>query len=153
MQQQMREQFNKSFTNEKYDAYMQLVENLEPGALDFRNAETPVFVPKDFTQKMLDACEDIIDVITADNFKELTARSIPADLNVPGEDAFPQCLVFDFGVCENDKGQLEPQLIEMQGFPTLFAFQAYHSELTAQYANLRTYGAICQPACKLFTLS
>lgn len=136
MQQQMREQFNKSFTNEKYDAYMQLVENLEPGALDFRNAETPVFVPKDFTQKMLDACEDIIDVITADNFKELTARSIPADLNVPGEDAFPQCLVFDFGVCENDKGQLEPQLIEMQGFPTLFAFQAYHSELTAQYANL-----------------
>ena len=29
-----------------------------------------------------------------------------------------------------------PQLIEMQGFPTLFAFQAVHSALTAKYANV-----------------
>lgn len=138
MQRELRAQFNSSFSKEKYDAYMKEIEALEPGALDFRNAETPVFVPKEFTRKMLDACEDIIDVIVAPNFKELTDRSIPAELNVPGEDAHPQCLVFDFGVCENDKGELEPQLIEMQGFPTLFAFQAYHSELTAKYANLHS---------------
>jgi hypothetical protein len=136
MQKDLRQQFNQNFTKEKYKVYMEEVEALQPGALDFRNAETPVFVPKDFTKKMLDACEDIIDVIVADNFKELTERSIPAELNVPGEDAHPQCLVFDFGVCENKDGDLEPQLIEMQGFPTLFAFQAYHSELTAKYANL-----------------
>lgn len=136
MQSQMRKQFNEQYSKEKYEAYLQQVEALAPGALDFRNAETPVFVPKDFTQKMLDACEDIIDVITDSHFKELTNRSIPPALNVPGEDAHPQCLVFDFGVCQNAAGGLEPQLIEMQGFPTLFAFQAYHSELTAQYANL-----------------
>jgi len=136
MQQQMREQFNRNFTKEKYEQYMKEIEALEPGALDFRNAETPVFVPKAFTQKMLGACDAIVDVITAPNFKQLTDRSIPAELNVPGEDAHPQCLVFDFGVCENKDGELEPQLIEMQGFPTLFAFQAYHSEITARYANL-----------------
>ena len=135
MQKELRQQFNQNFTREKYEEYMQEIEALEPGALDFRNAETPVFVPKDFTQKMLAACEDIIDVIVAENFKELTDRSIPAELNVPGEDAHPQCLVFDFGVCESGDGGLEPQLIEMQGFPTLFAFQAYHSEITARYAN------------------
>lgn len=136
MQQQMREQFNKNFTKERYEQYMKEIEALEPGALDFRNAETPVFVPKEFTQKMLGACDAIVDVITAPNFKQLTDRSIPAELNVPGEDAHPQCLVFDFGVCENKDGELEPQLIEMQGFPTLFAFQAYHSDITAKYANL-----------------
>ena len=136
MQQQMREQFNKNFTKEGYEKYMEEIESLEPGALDFRNAETPVFVPKEFTKKMLDACEAIIDVITAPDFKKMTDRSIPTELNVPGEDAHPQCLVFDFGVCENKDGGLEPQLIEMQGFPTLFAFQAYHSEITAKYANL-----------------
>ena len=136
MQQQLREQFNTHFTKERYEKYMEEIEALEPGALDFRNAETPVFVPKAFTKKMLDACEDIIDVLTADNFKALTDRSIPAELNVPGEDAHPQCLVFDFGVCENKNGELEPQLIEMQGFPTLFAFQAYHSEITARYAGV-----------------
>ena len=60
----LRQKFNANFTKEKYEAYMEKLENLHPGSLDFRNAETPVFVPKDFTKKMLDACEDIIDVIT-----------------------------------------------------------------------------------------
>ena len=136
MEKSLREQFNKNFTIEKYKAYMDEVEGLHPGALDFRNAETPVFINKDFKNKMLNACEDIIDVIVAPNFKQLTDRSIPSGLNVPGEDAHTQFLVFDFGICQNEKGEMEPQLIEMQGFPTLFAFQAYHSELTAKYANL-----------------
>ena len=136
MENSLRETFNKNFTEEKYNAYVQKVEALHPGALDFRNAETPIFIPKDFTKKMLDACEDIIDVLVAPNFKQLTQRSIPKDLIVPGEDAHPQCLVFDFGICENAAGALEPQLIEMQGFPTLFAFQAYHSELTRLYADV-----------------
>lgn len=136
MQKELRQAFNKNFTEEKYQAYVQQIEALHPGALDFRNAETPIFIPKDFTKKMLDACDDILDVITADNFKELTERSIPANIQVPGENAHPQCLVFDFGICENNSGELEPQLIEMQGFPTLFAFQVYHSTLTAAYADM-----------------
>lgn len=136
MQKDLRHAFNDQFSPEKYEAYLQKVENLHPGSLDFRNAETPIFIPKAFTQKMLGACDDILEVIIADNFKQLTERSIPANLNVPGEDDHPQCLVFDFGICENADGKLEPQLIEMQGFPTLFAFQAMHSELTAAYAYM-----------------
>lgn len=136
MEKSLRQQFNENFTEEKYKAYMAEIEALHPGALDFRNAETPVFIGKDFKNKMLSACEDIIDVITAPNFKELTDRSIPADLKVPGEDDHPQFVVFDFGICKNEQDELEPQLIEMQGFPTLFAFQSYHSAITAKYANL-----------------
>ena len=73
--------------------------------------------------------EDIIDVITAPHFKELTERSIPDNLRVPGENSHTPMLVFDFGVCENEKGGLEPQLIEMQ-VPTPYCFQAFHSEIT-----------------------
>ncbi len=136
MQKDLREIFNKNFTEEKYQAYMAAIEAVSPGALDFRNAETPLFIPKDFTKKMLDACEDIINVIVAPNFKDLTERSIPADVRVPGDEKHAQMIVFDFGICEDGKGGFEPQLIEMQGFPTLYAFQAYHSELTATYAEL-----------------
>ncbi|MEX1202533.1 MAG: hypothetical protein WEA59_04790 [Ferruginibacter sp.] len=136
MQRELRQAFNDQFTEEKYQRYMEEIENLHPGALDFRNAETPIFIPKVFTKKMLDACEHILDLITADNFKSLTNRSIPTNIEVPGENDYPQCLVFDFGICENEEGTLEPQLIEMQGFPSLFAFQAFHSEITARYANL-----------------
>jgi hypothetical protein len=133
---ELRERFNADFTKEKYDAYMVKLEALHPGALDFRNAETPVFVPATFKDKMLGACEDIIDVITDPKFRSLTERGIPANVRVPNESPRAECIVFDFGICENDEGELEPQLIEMQGFPTLYAFQAFHSELTAEYAQL-----------------
>lgn len=136
MQQHLRQPFNKNFSEEKYAAYLKEIEDLHPGALDFRNAETPIFVPNDFTQKMLAACEDIIDVIVQPNFKTLTQRAIPKDILVPNEKDYADFIVFDFGVCENSEGGLEPQLIEMQGFPTLFAFQAYHTDYTREYANV-----------------
>ncbi len=132
----LRNAFNANFSAEKYQKYINEIENLHPGALDFRNAETPVFIPKEFTEKMLSACEDIIDVITHPEFKQLTERGIPANVKVPNEDAHPQFVVFDFGICENESGELEPQLIEMQGFPSLFAFQAFHTEYTQGYANV-----------------
>ena len=71
MERSLREQFNKNFTEERYKAYMDEIEGLHPGSLDFRNAETPIFINKEFKNKMLGACEDIIDVITAPNFKQL----------------------------------------------------------------------------------
>ncbi|MGG9964507.1 hypothetical protein [Ferruginibacter sp. SUN106] len=132
----LRQQFNSNFTKEKYEAYVKQIENLHPGALDFRNAETPIFIPKDFTQKMLDACEDIIDVIVDEKFIALTERGIPDDIKIPNQKSYSDFIAFDFGICQNDSGELEPQLIEMQGFPTLFAFQAFHSEITAAYANV-----------------
>ncbi len=132
----LRQQFNSNFSKEKYEAYIQEIEALHPGALDFRNAETPIFVPKDFTTKMLDACEDIIDVIVDEKFIPLTERGIPGEVKVPHQNGHSHFIAFDFGICQNDAGQLEPQLIEMQGFPTLFAFQAFHSAITAAYARV-----------------
>ncbi len=59
-----------------------------------------------------------------------------------GDEKHAQFIVFDFGICENEKGGYEPQLIEMQGFPTLYGFQAFHSEITAKYAEVpETYSS------------
>ena len=125
----IRQEYNSRFTREKYQAYLHDLNSKHPGAIEFRIAETPVFVPKDFTRQMIDACESIVDVIVDPHFKELTARAIPAGVRVPNENDHSHFIAFDFGVCENKKGELEPQLIEMQGFPTLFAFQAYQPEV------------------------
>lgn len=132
----LRQQFNSQFTKEKYEAYVKQIDALHPGALDFRNAETPIFIPKDFTQKMLDACEDIIEVIVDEKFISLTERGIPSDVKVPHQNGHSHFIAFDFGICQDAQGKLEPQLIEMQGFPTLFAFQAFHSAITASYAQV-----------------
>ena len=82
-----------------------------------------MFVPKDFTKKMIDACESIVDIIVDPKFKELTKNAIPGNSKVPGENDHSHFIAFDFGICINEAGEYEPQLIEMQGFPTLFAYE------------------------------
>ena len=130
---ELRKKYNEAFSKVKYDAYINDLANVYPGQLDFRLAETPVFVPKDFTAKMLSACETIIDVITKPDYHKQSEKAIPSHLKVPDEDAHPHCIAFDFGVCKNEAGELEPQLIEMQGFPTLFAWQIILPEIHAQH--------------------
>lgn len=119
----LRKSFNDYFTKEQYEKFLNDLHSVYPGQVDFRVAETPIFVPKDFTGKILDACENIVDIILDPNFKELTKNAIPKELRVPGEEGRPDFIAFDFGICINEAGEYEPQLIEMQGFPSLFAYE------------------------------
>lgn len=119
----IRKAFNEAFTKEKYEAFLKELNQPYPGALEFRVAETPIFVPWDFTHKMLDACESIVDIIVDPKFRELTKNAIPKGLEVPGENDHSHFIAFDFGICINEAGEYEPQLIEMKGFPTLFAYE------------------------------
>jgi hypothetical protein len=132
----LRKTFNESFTNEKYESFLKDLHSRHPNAIEFRVAETPVFVSSDFTKKMLDACESIVDFITAPDFKTLTERSIPSNERAVNENEHSHMIAFDFGVCMNDSGELEPQLIEMQGFPTLFGFQVYYPEVLSKHFTI-----------------
>jgi hypothetical protein len=133
---EVRKQFNAQFTPKKYEALLADTHRHFPGQLDFRIAETPIFIPKDFTQKMLEACEHIIDVIQSPEYQQQSGRSIPENLRVPNEDAHPQFIAFDFGICQSADGGLEPQLIELQGFPSMFAYQIFCPEVTAAHFDL-----------------
>src|ERR1700741_1031626 len=100
----LRNSFIKDFTKDKYDAFLKHLDSVHPGQIDFRVAETPVFVPADFKHKMLDACERIVDLIIDPRFKELTENAIPAGLKVPGENGHSHFIVFDFGICVDEQG-------------------------------------------------
>lgn len=139
----IREAYNKAFSAEKYQAYLHDLYSKHPGAIEFRVAETPVFIDKGFTNKILSACESIVDVITQFNFNTLSAHAIPPEVKVPNENPHTHFIAFDFGICENEHGEKEPQLIEMQGFPTLFAYQVWQDEVTRRHfpvpENYSTY--------------
>jgi hypothetical protein len=125
----LRKQYNAAFTEAKYQALLADIERDFPGQLEFRVAETPVFVPKAFGNKIREACEAIIDVLTAPDFHEKTTAAVPAHQRVPNENAHSSFLAIDFAVCRDASGELVPQLIELQGFPSIFGFQSYVSEL------------------------
>ena len=141
MQPAIRKHFNETFTKEKYEAFLKELNAVHPDSIEFRVAETAIFIPKDFTDKLLDACESIIDIIVDPKFKERTKNAIPKKLQVPGESNHSHFIAFDFGICINDDGEYEPQLIEMQGFPSLFAYEVlvddvfrHHFEVPANYS-------------------
>jgi hypothetical protein len=59
---------------------------------------------------------------------------------VPGDDSHYHFLAIDFGICRNESGELEPQLIELQAFPSLFGFQRqYEEDLRSVYPFLDTF--------------
>jgi len=132
----LRKKFNETFSPEKYEHFLQDLYSKYPGAIEFRIAETPEFIDKAFTQKILDACESIIDVIVDPGFKTLTGRSIPKGENVPNENKISHMIAFDFGICINENHELEPQLVEMQGFPTLFGFQVYYPDVLKKHFDI-----------------
>ena len=132
----IREQFNNNFSEKKYREFLNDLNSKHPGEIEFRVAETPVFIPKEFTKKMIDACEAIVDIITEKNFKKATERAIPKSENVANENEYTDFIAFDFGICENENGELQPQLVEMQGFPTLFGFQAYYPEVIEKHFQI-----------------
>lgn len=139
----IRKAFNQQFTQETYQAYLKKLDSKHPGALEFRVAETPIFIDKVFKHKVLDACESIVDTIIGFNFKTLSNQAIPENVKVPNENGHSHFIAFDFGICENANGELEPQLIEMQGFPTLFAYQILQDQVTRHHfpipENYTTY--------------
>lgn len=122
--------FNEQFTTDRYHSYLKDLNSKFPDAIEFRVAETPVFIDRSFKDKILAACESIVDVITQYNFNILTSHAIPPEVRVPNENAHTHFIAFDFGICENENGEYEPQLIEMQGFPTLFGYQVWQDEVT-----------------------
>lgn len=122
MIQPLRQVYNAAFTAEKYQDFLNHLYGLYNHKPNFRISETPIFIPDDFRDKLIQACEDIADVLCQPDFKEITEGAIQPQNKVPNEDEHCTFLVVDFGVCE-ENGELVPKLIELQGFPSLYFFQ------------------------------
>ncbi len=123
----LRRAYNASFTQARYRAFRQDLDTAHQHPVAFRVAETPIFLPDAFRDKLLAAAADIVAVLRRPDFKDLTAGAIPPAWHVPGEDDHPQFLAIDFAVGRHGDGTLHPYLIELQGFPSLFGYQEWLS--------------------------
>jgi hypothetical protein len=122
---EIRDRYNREFTSEKYDRFMADLTGYFGMPLKFRVAETPLFFPGAFRNKLTEAGETILKTILQPDFKELTKGAVPPQCNVPDEDNHSLFLALDFAVCMDEQGELLPQLIELQGFPSIFGFQEF----------------------------
>ncbi len=131
----VRSAYNGGYSDRKYDAFLADLDGLYNHKITFRVAETPVFVGLDFKEKLIKSSAEIIDFLVSDDVKKLTEAAIPPHLRVPNETKHTLFLALDFAVVEED-GELEPRLIEMQGFPSLFGWQDVLSQKYRQHFTI-----------------
>ena len=121
----LREQFNTSFTPAKYREFLQRVDEVSGTHVDFRLCETPCFFPAQIVERMAADGEVLIrQLVDNPEYRKISDASIPPEFRVANEAAHPMFIQVDFGVVRLADGSLAPKLVELQAFPSLYAYQA-----------------------------
>ncbi|MEP6699293.1 MAG: hypothetical protein ABJB09_06140 [Verrucomicrobiota bacterium] len=118
----LRSRFNAAFSPDRHAALRRCVAETERWPTDFPVSESPIFLTADFTEEITNAAEEIVAQLRTPEFARHARTAIPSGMDVPNETPHPIFMQVDFAVC-NDDGRLTPRLIELQGFPSLYAFQ------------------------------
>jgi hypothetical protein len=132
----IREAYNKAFTEDKYQLFLKDMNNTFNYEIDFRVSESPIFIDKNLRKIIEKAGEEIVDVIVNPNFKTQSENTIPSGLKVSNEDNNTKLLAIDFAICEDGNGGYIPQLIELQGFASLFCYQEWLSVMYRKHFSI-----------------
>jgi hypothetical protein len=120
----LRKQFNERFTPAKYQTFLKRLAERCGAPVEFRVAETPCFFPKALLEQMAHYGAELIHQLETPEYRKASFRTIPPEFNVPNEAPHPMFIQVDFGLVKDASGELQPKLVELQGFPSLYAYQA-----------------------------
>jgi hypothetical protein len=140
----LRQQYNAAFSEAGYAAFLQDLNTAMAWPVDFRVAESPLFFDAATAASLVRAADDIVRQLGTPEFRRHAATAIPAGLAVPAETPWPHFLAVDFALCHDASGRVLPQLIELQGFPTVACWQvllarAYRKHFPAVPAEFTPY--------------
>jgi hypothetical protein len=96
--------------------------------IKFRLCETPCFFPQPLLDQMTQYGKEVVQQLNGLEYRKASFDAIPPDFNVPNETPHPMFIQVDFGLVRDTAGKLQPKLVELQGFPSLYAYQAMLSQ-------------------------
>ena len=120
----LRKQFNDTFTAEKYQTFLRRIDEVSRTHVQFRLSETPCFFPKELIDRMARDGEDLIrQLVDNPRYRAKSDEAVPPEFKVPNEAPHPMFVQVDFGLVRDAQGNLHPKLVELQAFPSLYAYQ------------------------------
>src|SRR5271165_3862964 len=115
-----RQWFNRNYEPAKYGRFLSLMEEACGEPVQFRHSETPCFLPATLVDKIARYGREMVEQLLANpRYQEESRAAIPPRYRAPNEDPVPLFVQADFGL----DAALEPKLVEIQGFPSLYAYQ------------------------------
>jgi len=134
----LRKQFNQNFTAEKYQAFLRRIDDVSGTHVQFRLSETPCFFPKPLLDRMAaDGANLIRQLVDNPAYRKKSDEAVPAEFKVPNEAPHPMFVQVDFGLVRDASGELQPKLVELQAFPSLYGYQGYLAEAYLDVYQLR----------------
>jgi hypothetical protein len=120
----LRKQFNTSFTPDKYQAFLRRIDDACGTHVQFRLSETPCFFPPSLLRRMAEDGKELIrQLVESPAYRTRSNASIPEEFRVPNEPPHPMFVQVDFGLVRDSEGSIQPKLVELQAFPSLYAYQ------------------------------
>ena len=120
-----RQRFNRDYTDAKHSRFLELLEARCGEPVQFRHSETPCFLPGSLVSKLARYGREMVEQLLGNpQYQKDSVAAVPADYRVPNEDPRPLFVQADFGL----DAALQPQLVEIQGFPTLYCYQPLLAE-------------------------
>ena len=119
-----RKDFNSRFTPEKYERIRSEMTSRCGMEVPFALCETPCFFPQALVERMGEDGKALIrQLVDSHEYRARSEASIPAEFRVPNESPHPMFIQVDFGLVRDAAGELQPKLVELQAFPSLYAYQ------------------------------
>jgi hypothetical protein len=132
MERTFRAAYNAAYTPDLYRRYLGRLEARMGHPIPFRVAETPLFLPRPFRERVARYAGEIVDQLCDPALIARTTRAIPPELNVPGQDDLASCIQVDFAISRDDQGEWTGQLVELQGFPSLYALIPIQAQILGE---------------------
>src|SRR5436305_550482 len=126
----LRKQFNSSFSPANYETFLRRMDEICGTHVQFRLSETPCFFSKSLLDRMAQDGQELIrQLVENPSYRAKSDEAVPAEFKVPNEASHPMFVQADFGLVRDAHGQLHPKLVELQAFPSLYAYQAFLAQL------------------------
>ena len=128
MSQELRRWFNAHWTPEKYRQFLAGIDADLGDHVEFRVSETPCFFETALAERMCASGLNLLEQLTHPAYMLASDRAVPAAYRVPNEAPHPMFVQVDYGLVRDERGDLQPRLVEIQGFPSLYGFQPLMAE-------------------------
>jgi hypothetical protein len=131
-----RRAFNDRFTESRYLAYRAAIERQCRTSIEFRLCETPCFLPERLVGDLVEASHALLgQLLDNRDYRRAADAAVPVEFRLPHGEPEPTFVQVDFGLIETGAG-LEPRLVELQAFPSLYGFQVAMAEAAIEIYNL-----------------
>ncbi len=134
---ELRQKFNREFTEEKYQQFLSALDQAVGTKVEFRPCETPVFLPVEFLADMELAGKELIAQLSTPDYLAASTRAIPVEFDAPNEGSHPDFIQVDFAITRDADGKPSAKLIELQGCASLYAFQLLLPNVYQRFYDLK----------------